>query len=157
MSRDDEVPEPGRTAPGDPARGQPTDPALHPPEEPVVVAPPEPRGCPRCGAELAPEQDWCLACGAATTTRIARAPSWRIPVALVAVLALLGGVALGVSFVRLADDSPGATPTVPVGGAAPAPAATAPPAATGPPIATAPAPPAATPTPEDDTPTAPAP
>jgi SPOR domain len=42
--------------------------------------------CPRCGARLAPDQDWCLECGAAATTRILRPPSWK----------LAGGVVLGV-------------------------------------------------------------
>ncbi|MCW3063876.1 MAG: hypothetical protein JWN32_1048, partial [Solirubrobacterales bacterium] len=28
--------------------------------------------CPRCGAELAPGQEWCLECGTAARTRIVR-------------------------------------------------------------------------------------
>ena len=39
--------------------------------------------CPRCGANLAPDQDWCLECGAAATTRILRPPSWKLAVAIV--------------------------------------------------------------------------
>src|SRR3989442_513836 len=38
---------------------------------------PEPPRCPRCGAAMAPEQDWCLECGAAATTRVLRPPGWR--------------------------------------------------------------------------------
>jgi pyruvate/2-oxoglutarate dehydrogenase complex dihydrolipoamide acyltransferase (E2) component len=39
--------------------------------------------CPRCGANLAPDQDWCLECGAAATTRILRPPSWKLAAAIV--------------------------------------------------------------------------
>lgn len=58
-----------------------------------------PRRCPRCDAPLAPEQDWCLECGHAVTTRIVPPPGWRLPlIAALAVLALLGvGVAVAVS------------------------------------------------------------
>lgn len=48
---------------------------------------------------MAPEQDWCLECGSAVSTRIVRPPGWRLPVVVgLAVLALLGaGVAIAVS------------------------------------------------------------
>jgi ribosomal protein L37E len=39
--------------------------------------------CPRCGASLAADQDWCLECGAAATTRILRPPSWKLAAAIV--------------------------------------------------------------------------
>lgn len=54
---------------------------------------------------MAPEQDWCLECGNAVTTRVAPPPSWRIPVAVaVGTLALLAlAVALTVS--ALSDDA----------------------------------------------------
>jgi septal ring-binding cell division protein DamX len=39
--------------------------------------------CPRCGANLARDQDWCLECGAAATTRILRPPSWKLAAAIV--------------------------------------------------------------------------
>ncbi|MDQ6915086.1 MAG: hypothetical protein M3155_04665, partial [Actinomycetota bacterium] len=59
----------------------------------------EPRRCPRCNAPLAPEQDWCLECGTAVTTRVVRPPSWRLlTIVALAVLALLGvGVAVAAS------------------------------------------------------------
>ena len=52
---------------------------------------PPTRRCPRCDAPLAPEQDWCLECGNAVTTRVARSPGWGVPVAIViATLAVAG-------------------------------------------------------------------
>ena len=45
--------------------------------------------CPRCGAALAPDQEWCLSCGTAVGTRIAPSPGWRMPVVIVALLALI--------------------------------------------------------------------
>jgi hypothetical protein len=44
---------------------------------------------------MAPEQDWCLECGKAVTTRLERPPSWRLPVAVaLGTLALLALVVL---------------------------------------------------------------
>ena len=56
--------------------------------------------CPRCGARLARDQDWCLECGAAATTRILRPPSWKLAAAIVA-----GVVAVFVVAVVLVIDS----------------------------------------------------
>ena len=42
---------------------------------------PGPEACPLCGAPLNPDQDWCLECGAAATTRILRPPSWKLAAA----------------------------------------------------------------------------
>jgi septal ring-binding cell division protein DamX len=91
----------------------------------VATPPPatEQRSCPRCGAPLAPDQEWCLSCGHAVGTRIAPTPRWRVPVAIVgAVLALLAA-ALVLSLVELSGDpqpvakaptsQPTATPSVP--------------------------------------------
>jgi hypothetical protein len=50
--------------------------------------------CPRCGANLAPDQDWCLECGAAATTRILRPPSWKLAAAIV--LGVLAAVVVAV-------------------------------------------------------------
>lgn len=49
------------------------------------------RECPLCGAPLHADQEWCLRCGAAATTRLAAPPKWRslaLALALVIVLAL---------------------------------------------------------------------
>jgi hypothetical protein len=65
---------------------------------------PVPLRCPRCGAGIAPEQDWCLECGAPARTRLAPTPNWKAPIALVAVVVLLAGVALSFAFVQLTQD-----------------------------------------------------
>jgi ribosomal protein S27AE len=56
------------------------------------VGPPE-RRCPRCGSTLAPEQEWCLACGAAAGTEVVETRGWRVPIYLgggLVALAILG-------------------------------------------------------------------
>jgi hypothetical protein len=74
-------------------------------EPPRVAGPqPVPLRCPRCGANVAPEQDWCLECGAPARTRLAPTPNWRAPMALVAVVVLLAGLALAVAFTSLTSD-----------------------------------------------------
>jgi hypothetical protein len=103
--------------------------------------------CPRCGAPVAPDQDWCLDCGAAARTRLAPTPNWRAPVALVAVIALLAGAGLAAAFVALTNDSTKA-PATSTAATAPVVATepTAAPAPTAPPTtATAPAPTTSTP------------
>jgi hypothetical protein len=61
--------------------------------------------CPLCGGPLAPDQEWCLRCGAAARTRLAATPNWRAPVlAIAAVLALSLGV-LAAALVKLAADT----------------------------------------------------
>ncbi len=114
------------------------------PAAPEVPAPERP--CPRCGAALTPEQDWCLACGTAVTTDVQRPPSWRLPLAIVASVVLLAGLALTFAFLELADD-----PDQLAAAPSPTPAATAPPATPTPDPAATPTPEAgATPTPDDD-------
>jgi hypothetical protein len=60
---------------------------------------------------MAPGQEWCLSCGAAATTRIAAAPTWRGPLAAMIGVGLLALAALALAFFALADDDPGPTPT----------------------------------------------
>jgi hypothetical protein len=110
-----------------------------------VAAPSPPateRACPRCGAPLAPDQEWCLSCGTAVSTRIAPTPRWRVPVVLVGALLALLAAALVLALVELSGDpqpvakAPSASPTpaaapaedggaatAPVAGATPTPAA----------------------------------
>jgi hypothetical protein len=103
----------------------------------AVADPPRPdeaTTCPRCGAPIAPEQEWCVECGTAARTRIVRPPSWRGPVALVAVLVALVGAGLAVAFVEATDHGSGPLrpATTPVASTpAPAPAAPAPTATPG--------------------------
>jgi hypothetical protein len=94
-----------------------------------------PRRCPRCGATLTPEQEWCLECGAGVGATVAAPPSWRGPVALVVVLLAIAAAALILALVELAGDAeqvgeapqPTATATAPP---AVAPATTPPPEST---------------------------
>lgn len=112
-----------------------------PPDEPVV----EPRRCPRCGSALAPEQEWCLECGAETGMTIAPPPSWRGPVLLVGALLAVAVIALVLALVELSRDAeqvaeqPAATPAAPVAPTATPEATTVPPASTTPAIAEWPA------------------
>jgi hypothetical protein len=78
-----------------------------PPAAPAAVAQhraPAALRCPRCGATVAPEQDWCLECGAPARTRLAPTPRWGIPVAVVVALIAAAGLALALAFVALTDD-----------------------------------------------------
>src|SRR3954454_21363178 len=99
-----------------------------PPETPTPVqaGPPE-RRCPRCGSNLADDQEWCLNCGAAAGTEAVEARGWRVPLSLgggVAALAVIGVILAIVALARRDDEvagTPNATPT---------PSAVAPPGAT---------------------------
>jgi hypothetical protein len=116
-------------------------------EPPRRGSEPAPLRCPRCGAQVAPQQDWCLECGAPARTRLAPTPNWRLPIAIIAAIVVAAGIALALAFVALTgDDGPVATTT------APAPAQ---PTATSP-TQTVPTPPAATTTTPAATPTNPA-
>jgi hypothetical protein len=86
-------------------------------------APPAPGtiACPRCATVIGPDQDWCLACGAPARTRLVPTPNWRAPVALLAVIATLAGIALAIAFVALTNDT---EPAAPVNSQAPPPSAT---------------------------------
>ena len=99
------------------------------------------RRCPRCGAHLSAEQEWCLECGAAVGTRIAEPRGWRVPLAVVGSLLALALIALILVIVELsspaeeitavpqtptpgASATPATTPAPEEGGAAPTPSAT---------------------------------
>jgi len=86
-------------------------------------APPAPGtiACPRCATVIGPDQDWCLACGAPARTRLVPTPNWRAPVALLALIATLAGIALAIAFVALTNDT---EPAAPVNSQAPPPSAT---------------------------------
>ena len=54
-----------------------------PPTDPTAIQPgPPERRCPRCGSTLAPDQEWCLSCGAAAGTEVVEASGWRVPLYL---------------------------------------------------------------------------
>jgi septal ring-binding cell division protein DamX len=107
------------------------------------------RRCPRCGAHLSAEQEWCLECGAAVGTRIAEPRGWRVPIAIVGTLLALALIAAILAIVELAGPAEQVTevpqtPTPAPATATPAPSTTPDQAGTTPtPSAT----PSATPTP----------
>jgi hypothetical protein len=125
-------------------------PAPAPPAEGTIA-------CPRCGAEVGPQQEWCLSCGDAARTRLMPTPNWRLPVLVLGVIAAAAGIALAVAFVEITKDD---APVQPTTATQPAPAPATPPAATTPapttttPGATPTAPPATT-APGATTPTTP--
>jgi hypothetical protein len=80
---------------------------------------PPTRRCPRCDAPMAPEQDWCLECGNAITTRVARPPGWGVPVAIVIAVLAVAGAAIFITIGMLDDDADKAA-----GGSSSVPAAT---------------------------------
>jgi hypothetical protein len=125
---------------------------------PVVEEAPAPRQCPRCGAAMTEEQEWCLRCGAAVGTRIATAQGWRVPLALAGALVVLAAIAVAIAIIQLADDTDQvastASPTpTPSAVATPTPTPTPTPTLTPDPAASAtPTPsPATTPTPSPTT------
>jgi hypothetical protein len=75
-------------------------------QEPGRVSGPAPAAlrCPRCGATVAPEQDWCLECGAPARTRLAPTPNWRAPIAAIALVIVLAGAAFAFAFSDLTAD-----------------------------------------------------
>ena len=105
----------------------------------VATSDPGTTACPRCGAPVAADQDWCLRCGDAARTRLVPTPNWRWPVALVAVVATLAALAIALAFVELTRDPAPATTTAPATTAAPPAATTAAPTTAAPPTATSPA------------------
>jgi hypothetical protein len=99
-----------------------------PPADPEA---PAERRCPRCGSAMAPDQEWCLACGAAATTEVAEPRGWRVPVMISGALVALGVIGVILAIVALSGGSEklAATPT-------PTPTAAVPPAATATPAPT---------------------
>jgi hypothetical protein len=79
---------------------RPADPAQPRPTEPGPAATAE--ACPRCGAGLAPNQDWCLRCGTAARTRLAQTPNWRAPLAIGLLLVAISLAVLTAALVKLA-------------------------------------------------------
>jgi hypothetical protein len=61
--------------------------------------------CPLCGAPLHPQQEWCLRCGAAARTRLARSPNWRVPLVGALVVAVLSLGVLAAALVKLSGGS----------------------------------------------------
>jgi SPOR domain len=97
-----------------------------PPAGPAAPELPTGRRCPRCGAGMTDQQEWCLNCGAAVGTRVVAAPGWRTPIAIAGVILALAAIAVAVAIVQLADDTGEVAQNPPAAAATPA----QPPAAT---------------------------
>lgn len=70
------------------------------------------RPCPSCGAALAPDQDWCLECGAAAGDRSGGLPGWRTAAATIAACLVLASGAVAAAYAALSaseDDAPPVT------------------------------------------------
>jgi septal ring-binding cell division protein DamX len=96
-----------------------------PPAQPTEPAP-APRACPRCGAGLTPDQEWCLNCGADVGARVAGTPRWRVPVIIVGTLLVLALGAVALALIELADDDQQVAQAPPAQTAAPTPTPTPP-------------------------------
>jgi hypothetical protein len=119
---------------------------------------PEQHACPNCGAHADSGQLMCLECGGRLALDYQRAPSWRLPAAIVGVVVLLAGIGVAIALAAVtnnAAETTAAAPTQPVPPAQSAPGDTPPttPQATPAP----PAPAATTPTPATPTPATPTP
>jgi hypothetical protein len=74
-------------------------------ETPPPEQQPTGRQCPRCGAPMTDEQEWCLACGAAVGTRVVAAPGWRAPIVLAGLICTIAAIAVAIAIIQLADDT----------------------------------------------------
>ncbi|MDA0168709.1 SPOR domain-containing protein [Solirubrobacter taibaiensis] len=104
------------------------------------LAPPE-RRCPRCGSTLAPDQEWCLACGAAAGTEVVETRGWRVPIYLGGGLVALAVLGVILAIAALSNQEE------PTGNGTPTPAPSAQPPGTSPTAAPTISPIPATPTP----------
>src|SRR5215831_17587101 len=82
--------------------------------------------CASCGAQLAPEQDWCLACGTASPARIGELPGLKTAAKVAALTLALVVLAVGASYAALNHGGK----TTQIAAVPPAPAPTTPPPAT---------------------------
>jgi hypothetical protein len=116
-----------------------------------------PGTCSSCGAQLAPEQDWCLACGTASSARIGELPGLRTAAKVAALTLVLVVFAVGASYAALNHGGKStqiaALPPAPAPTTTTAPSTDTTPAATPKPTTTTDATPASPPV--DSTPTVP--
>jgi hypothetical protein len=89
---------------------------------PHAGAGPAPLNCPACGSPVAPDQSWCLQCGAAARTRIAKLPRWRAATVAVAIAVVLAIGGLIYAFVKLSSGTGTVTTTPTITQTVPAPA-----------------------------------
>src|SRR5204863_1102926 len=81
--------------------------------------PPPTRSCERCGATMAPGQDWCLECGTAAPGRLGRRPGMRAAATVVGLtLALVAG-AVTAGYAAISGDAGRDTAKPPAASGAP--------------------------------------
>lgn len=73
------------------------------------------RRCPKCANALAPDQEWCLTCGAAAASEVVEARAWRVPLYLGGGLFALAIIGVVLAVAAMADreqtaDAPAPTP-----------------------------------------------
>jgi hypothetical protein len=94
-----------------------------------AAAAPEQEACPNCGAPADAGQLMCLECGGRLALDYQRAPSWRLPAAVVGVVVLLAGIGVAIALAAVTNDAArttAAAPTQPVPAAQSAPGDTPP-------------------------------
>jgi hypothetical protein len=75
-------------------------------EAPAVESDARPK-CPSCGNEVEPRQPFCLECGRRLALGYRRPPSFRVPLALVAVVVIAAGIAAGYAVTQAVNDDRG--------------------------------------------------
>jgi eukaryotic-like serine/threonine-protein kinase len=110
-------------------------------------ATPETDACPNCGAPADPGQLMCLECGSRLALDYQRAPTWRLPAAIVGVVVLLAGIGVAIALAAVTNDANKTTAAAPTQPAAQSPPADSPPTASQPTPAPQPTTTAATPAP----------
>jgi cell division septation protein DedD len=83
--------------------------AVAAPEQPVVEA----HTCPSCGAPADAGQLMCLECGSRLALDYQRAPTWRLPAAIVGVVVLLAGIGVAIALAAVTSDADKTTAAAP--------------------------------------------
>jgi cytoskeletal protein RodZ len=83
------------------------------PEEAQPPAAAEPLACPNCGSPAQAGQLMCLECGARLALGYQRAPSWRLPAAIVGVVVLLAGIGVAIALAAVTSDAGKTTAAAP--------------------------------------------
>jgi hypothetical protein len=73
----------------------------------------EPLTCPNCSAPADPGQLMCLECGSRLALDYRRAPSWRLPAAIIGVVVLLAGIGIAIALLAATHDNKSATAAAP--------------------------------------------
>jgi hypothetical protein len=111
------------------------------------AATPEPHACPNCGAPADAGQLMCLECGSRLALDYQRAPTWRLPAAIVGVVVLLAGIGVAIALAAVTNDANKTTAAAPTQPAPQSPPADTPPTASQPTPSPQPTTTAATPAP----------